>query len=565
MRLRIAASVCLASLLVLSGCSLGGDSEDGADERRADGPKSSQQPVDDSGYFSDPQLAGIGSVDFSVPDGGADGEVMTKSRARILSLDKDGDTVRLVGAWLRSSDGPSAGSEILAAGRKPFIQSPWIRLVDEEGGKLYEPLQEADVEPGSYDRKDACLCSRTMSRTHSEPREDAIELFWVDFPAPESKEVRVMMGEHALPTTALPISSGTPFDNPVPDKAEFKEAPPEQYGSEDAQRAVLPLQETIKNVTGSRQTHEGDQLQLSVTSDVLFDFDSSKITAEGDKVLGEAAKTLRESAAGQTVTIVGHTDDQGEEDYNQKLSEERAESVEKAIGKQLDGADITLKTEGRGEKQPLVPNRTAEGDPIEENRKQNRRVSFDYKSSEGADAKIDAGQKLPDAPRMKEAETADGAEASALLKQPNRDPGTDLRIDVRGLEADGRYARLDYAFAPAEGDPKSAPALFIGNSMVNKSLHFGLNAYGYGGAPSGSNVSLIDEDTGEQFLPVTGGDADCLCTEGVATVDRLFAEPAPMYSMFPAEVLNRKNLTLRIANSGTWPLPIEDILRGEQE
>ena len=187
------------------------------------------------------------------------------------------------------------------------------------------------------------------------------------------------MGEHAAPTEALPISADTPFENPIPEKAAFTEDPPSEYGSEDAQRAVLPLRENIKNVAGSRQTQADDQLQLSVTSDVLFDFDSSEITSEGKKVLDDAAKTLRESAEGQTVTIVGHTDDQGEEAYNQKLSEERAKAVEKALKKPLEGADITLKTEGRGEKEPLAPNKDSEGKPIEENRKQNRRVSFDYK------------------------------------------------------------------------------------------------------------------------------------------------------------------------------------------
>lgn len=569
MRLRTAASVFVTSLVVLSGCSFGGDSPDEksqTEEHKTEDAQSSQQAVDDSGFFSDPKLAGIGSVDFEKPEIGAEGSVEAKSRARILSLDKNGDTVRMVGAWLRSSEGASPGSETLAAGRKPFNKSPWIRLVDEEGGKLYEPLQDAGAEPGSYERKDSCLCSETSSKTMFEPLEDNIELFWVDFPAPESDEVRLLMGEHAVPTEALPISADTPFENPIPEKAAFTEDPPSEYGSEDAQRAVLPLRENTKNVVGSRQTQADDQLQLSVTSDVLFDFDSSKITSEGKKVLDDAAKTLRESAEGQTVTIVGHTDDQGEEAYNQKLSEERAKAVEKALKKPLEGANITLKTEGRGEKEPLAPNKDSEGKPIEENRKQNRRVSFDYKPKEGADTKIDTGEKLPDAPKMEETEKAEGAAASAILKQPESPTGgKDLRIDLRGLEADGKYARLDYSFALPDENAQPVAGFFVGTSQVNKTLHFGLNSYGYAGAPSGSNVSLIDEETGEQFLPVTGGDADCLCTEGAATVENAFAEPSQMFSMFPAEVLERDKLTLRIANSGTWPLTIDEISSGGQE
>ena len=569
MRLRTAASVFVTSLLVLSGCSLGGESEGKADkteDHATEDTQSTQPAVDDSGFFSDPKLAGIGTVDFNVPAFGADGSVEAKSRARILSLDKNGDTVRMVGAWLRSSEGASLGSETLAVGRKAFHRGPWIRLVDEAGGKLYEPLQEAGAEAGSFDRKDACLCSEAKSRTFFEPREGNVELFWVDFPAPESSDVRVLMGEHAVPTEALPISTDTPFENPIPEKAAFEEDPPDEYGSADAQRAVLPLRENIKNIAGSRQTQADDQLQLSVTSDVLFDFDSSTITSEGKKVLDDAAKTLRESAEGQTVTIVGHTDDQGDEAYNQKLSEERARAVEEALKKPLEGANITLKTEGRGEKEPLSPNKDSEGKPIEENRKQNRRVSFDYTPKEGADTKIDTGEKLPDAPKMEETETAEGAAASAILKQPGMSTGgKDLRIDLRGLKADGKFARLDYAFALPDENAQPVAGLFVGTEQVTRFLHFGLNPYSYAGAPSGANVSLTDEETGEQFLPVTGGDADCLCTEGASTVEGAFAEPSQMFSMFPAEVLEREKLTLRIANSGTWPLTVDEISSGGQE
>lgn len=566
MRLRTAAFAALASLVILSGCTPDDSSPDEAAEQGSDRPGPST--IDDAGYAGDPQLSeGLAAIDFALPAETGDSSETAKGRAKILSLDRSGDTVRMVGAWLRSSEGPSLGSEAMASGLKIVTNRPWARLIDEEGGKVYEPLQEPEAEDGNFDRKDMCLC--TERATGGSPRpggDEPVELFWVDFPAPESDSVRLSLGEFSAPTEALPISDGEPFSNPIPDGAQFDEDPPAEYGSSDAKRTVLPIRENVKSVVGSRQTKADDQMQLSVTSDVLFDFDSSKITSEGKKVLESASKTLAENAKGQTVTIVGHTDDQGEEAYNQKLSEERAQSVEKELTGMLGDSGITLKTEGRGEKEPLVPNVDADGKPIEENRKQNRRVSFDYTPTGDAEgASIDTGEKLPKAPEMKETDAAEGAAASAILKQPGDLDDVDLRVDLRGLEADGDYARLDYAFALADENAEPDLGFFVGTEQLKNHLHFGLNAYGNPGVPSGTNVSLIDEETGEQFLPVTGGDADCLCTEGAGTGRGAFAEPSPMFSMFPAEVLKRDKLTLRIADSGTWPLTVSELRTGEQE
>ena len=83
-----------------------------------------------------------------------------------------------------------------------------------------------------------------------------------------------------------------------------------------------------------------------------------------------------------------------------------------------------------------------------------------------------------------------------------------------------------------------------------------MNEYGESGFPSGSRVTLIDEETGEQFLPVSAEATGCLCTEGAGTDRAGYAGPSPMFSYFPAEVLERDELTLRIADSGTWDVDV---------
>ena len=109
--------------------------------------------------------------------------------------------------------------------------------------------------------------------------------------------------------------------------------------------------------------------KVTYAADTFFDFDKS--------VLKPEAKAKLDDLVGKTkginlevIIAVGHTDWIGTEEYNQKLSVRRAESVkaylvEKGIEKNR------VYTEGKGEKQPVADNRTAEG------RAKNRRVEIE--------------------------------------------------------------------------------------------------------------------------------------------------------------------------------------------
>ena len=109
--------------------------------------------------------------------------------------------------------------------------------------------------------------------------------------------------------------------------------------------------------------------RISLSSDVLFDFDRSEIKPEFTDEIDAAAELLLANPD-VTVRIDGHTDNVGSQEYNQGLSERRAE----AVAAYLEAADVDrgrMTVAGFSFNQPVADNATAEG------RAQNRRVEID--------------------------------------------------------------------------------------------------------------------------------------------------------------------------------------------
>jgi len=113
--------------------------------------------------------------------------------------------------------------------------------------------------------------------------------------------------------------------------------------------------------------HASEVVELA--GSLLFDVDSSTLRSEAQTALRDIATTLQERGV-TSVTIVGHTDAQGDTAYNQTLSLERARSVQTYLVDTLDVSDIDIAVRGAGESEPAASNETPEG------RRQNRRVEF---------------------------------------------------------------------------------------------------------------------------------------------------------------------------------------------
>lgn len=111
------------------------------------------------------------------------------------------------------------------------------------------------------------------------------------------------------------------------------------------------------------------ELTESVSTDVkvIFDFDSAEVKEEYVNEIRDVAKFMNQYLDTQ-VTIHGHTDSVGSDDYNKKLSQRRADAVRDVLVNRLEIEADRVKAVGHGEENPVADNDTADG------RTANRRV-----------------------------------------------------------------------------------------------------------------------------------------------------------------------------------------------
>jgi OOP family OmpA-OmpF porin len=152
----------------------------------------------------------------------------------------------------------------------------------------------------------------------------------------------------ACATQEQPKPVPTPEPSPAP-RAEPKPAPPPSKPE-----AVKPKPVADK---------------VTFAADVLFDFDKSVIKPEGRSKLDDVASKAKGINL-EVVIAIGHADSIGSDEYNQRLSVRRAESVKAyLVSKGIESNRVY--TEGKGEKQPVASNKTAEG------RAKNRRTEIE--------------------------------------------------------------------------------------------------------------------------------------------------------------------------------------------
>lgn len=137
---------------------------------------------------------------------------------------------------------------------------------------------------------------------------------------------------------------------------------------------VAPVEDVIvavDSLDGSEtESTEGQEVTVALTSDVLFALDKWVLTPKAKLRLKQVAQKVKTAG---TVRIEGHTDDQGADAYNVRLSQRRAQAVQRELAAHLPA--LTFEAKGFGEAKPRVPN-VVDGRPNEKNRARNRRVEI---------------------------------------------------------------------------------------------------------------------------------------------------------------------------------------------
>ena len=141
-------------------------------------------------------------------------------------------------------------------------------------------------------------------------------------------------------------------------------------------RDILPEKGHFAGITNFRIAESEEDMRSKLlkdgkfsTSGILFNSNAAVVKKESYGILKSIADMMK-SDENLKLNIVGHTDDVGQEAFNQELSLKRAEAVKNILIKEFLIDANRLKFSGKGETEPIEKNNTERG------KANNRRVEF---------------------------------------------------------------------------------------------------------------------------------------------------------------------------------------------
>lgn len=186
-----------------------------------------------------------------------------------------------------------------------------------------------------------------------------------------------------IPQTQPNASAPVPEQAPAASPAESVSSTPSAQGNNlstqesslSAQGGNLSSQGSSLSAQGSSLsgTETGFNIQINLSSDVLFDFDKAELKPEADAELQKAADVIRQKGKG-LILIIGYTDSKGSDAYNQRLSLARAQAVKNWF--EAKGLNQNYQVKGQGATNPVAPNTHPDGSDNPEGRAKNRRVEI---------------------------------------------------------------------------------------------------------------------------------------------------------------------------------------------
>ncbi|GGD59699.1 OmpA family protein [Pseudoxanthomonas indica] len=131
----------------------------------------------------------------------------------------------------------------------------------------------------------------------------------------------------------------------------------------------------IEAAPPKQEPHTAAAVELS--SDFLFDFDSAELSQDAPAAIdAQVVKVLDEAEQVEMLRVIGYTDRLGSDDYNMRLSQERAEAVKNyLVSRGIPAEAIT--SGGRGESDPVVQCDDIQRNALIKCLKPNRRVRIE--------------------------------------------------------------------------------------------------------------------------------------------------------------------------------------------
>lgn len=127
------------------------------------------------------------------------------------------------------------------------------------------------------------------------------------------------------------------------------------------------------------------QHRFIVNADTLFEFDKSTLNPNALDTLNLLIPEIHKLGQNHKIQVEGHTDAVGTDDYNQGLSEKRAQRVKNWLMENRIVAPNMVSSTGYGEKQPVAPNTKPDGSDDPKGRQRNRRVEIVVNTCDPAD------------------------------------------------------------------------------------------------------------------------------------------------------------------------------------
>lgn len=240
------------------------------------------------------------------------------------------------------SDGSQAGGQ--------------VRLIDPEAMSVAE-LARVDGGEGSI-----AAASGSSGDGFGDRAETGESLNWFGvFAAPESDTASVLLPHFGLVSDVPVVEGDLDETNSTEESFDYSDITGESH-------ELVTWRDTPEYTIEI----EGDETTVSLPSDVLFDVDSSDLSSEAEDALEAAAQEMAGTDGGE-LRIVGHTDDVLDEEYNQTLSEERAEAVHQRLQEVADlEAFDEVSVSGESFREPIAENNSDKGRAL------NRRVELHF-------------------------------------------------------------------------------------------------------------------------------------------------------------------------------------------